>query len=90
MHRYSSKWPFSNAQPEAHRPSLSSAVALPLLVAAALCLAAGPGRAVQFGGLTDLQTGIGFTAVLTFGPEDPDPLSLADGCIYAVHASNAR
>ncbi len=63
-------------------------MALPLVVAAALCLAAGPGRAVQFGGLTDLQTGIGFTAVLTFGPEDPDPLSLADGCIYAVHASN--
>ena len=47
------------------------------------------GEAVQFGPLTDLQTGISFTTVLTFGPEDPDSLSKADGCVYAANGSGA-
>ncbi len=42
-------------------------------------------RAVQFGAIADLVTGIGSTTVLAFGPEDPDLLSNADGCIYAVN-----
>jgi hypothetical protein len=67
---------------------LSLAPTLSLLIGVVALLAAGPVRAVQFNALTDLQTGIGFTTVLAFGPEDPDPLSNADGCIYAVHGSN--
>ena len=46
---------------------------------------AGPAAAVQFQALADLQTGIGFTTVLTLGPEDPDPLADGDGCIYAAN-----
>ena len=42
-------------------------------------------EAVQFQVLTNLQTGIGFTTVLTLGPEDPTPSTIGDGCIYAVH-----
>ncbi len=46
--------------------------------------------AVGFGPLTDLQTGIGNATVLTFGPEDPDPGSVADGCVYAVNAFSGQ
>ncbi len=42
-------------------------------------------EAAQFQPLTNLQTGIGFTTVLTLGPEDPTPSTIGDGCIYAVH-----
>ncbi len=45
---------------------------------------------MQFQALQDLQTGIGFTTVLEFGPEDPDPASNADGCLYAVHGSEGE
>jgi|GEM_PF-464919 len=59
-----------------------------LLVCALCVVSSGAASAVQFSALTDLQTGIGFTSVLDLGPEDPDPASRADGCIYAVHGSN--
>lgn len=53
------------------------------------CVAAGlptpVARAVNFGPLTTLQSGIGFTTVLALGPEDPDPGNDGDGCIYAVN-----
>ena len=56
-----------------------------LVCAAVAVLPLRGAEAVQFGPLTDLQTGIGFTTVLTLGPEDPDLGSHADGCIYAVN-----
>ena len=59
------------------------AALLALVVAAAVT----PHSAVEFQPLQDLQLGIGFTTVLEFGPEDPDPTSNADGCLYAVHGS---
>ncbi|MBW2698319.1 MAG: PQQ-dependent sugar dehydrogenase, partial [Deltaproteobacteria bacterium] len=46
---------------------------------------AAPAAAVQFQTLADLQTGIGFTTVLTLGPEDPNPATAGDGCIYAAN-----
>lgn len=45
---------------------------------------AGPASAVQFSNVQVLQGGIDFIAALAIGPEDPDPASLGDGCIYAV------
>lgn len=68
------------------RTSRSHLVCMVMLFA----VLAGPASAVQFGSLTNLQTGIGFTTVLTLGPEDPDPASNADGCIYAVHGGNGE
>ena len=57
-----------------------------LLLVTALTLLPGRGaEAVNFQSLQDLQGGIGFTTVLTLGPEDPNPGSNADGCIYAVN-----
>jgi glucose/arabinose dehydrogenase len=53
------------------------------LAAALAAFAALPAFAVQFQPLADLQTGIRVT-VLTLGPEDPDPVSDGDGCIYAA------
>ncbi len=44
-----------------------------------------PASAVQFQARADLQTGIGFTTVLTLGPEDPAPTDVGDGCIYAAN-----
>ncbi len=61
-----------------------------LLSAALAVLPLRGAEAVQFGPLTDLQTGIGFTTVLTLGPEDPDPGSPADGCLYAVNGTTAE
>lgn len=46
--------------------------------------------AVQFGAVSDLATGIGFTTALALGPEDPDPLSNADGCLYAVNGGTGE
>ena len=64
----------------------SRRIALTAIAGCAMALLfSGSATAVQFGALTDLQTGIGFTTVLTFGPEDPDPASNADGCVYAVN-----
>ena len=58
-----------------------------LALVSVLCLIlSDPANAVQFEPLTPLQTGIGSTGVLTLGPEDPDPGSNKDGCIYAVNA----
>lgn len=54
------------------------------LVLCAHALWSRPVGAVQFDVAQTLQGGIGFTTVLTFGPEDPDPGSTGDGCVYAV------
>src|SRR5262245_7993047 len=51
----------------------------------AACVLAARANAVQFQPLTDLQTGIGFTTLVTMGPEDPNPATSGDGCIYAVN-----
>ena len=66
------------------RGVLRSAAKL-LVVTALVLLPRGGAEGVNFQSLQDLQTGIGFTTVLEFGPEDPFPASNADGCIYAVN-----
>lgn len=40
-------------------------------------------RAVQFQQAQTLQSGINFSTIVAIGPEDPDPNSNADGCVYA-------
>lgn len=40
--------------------------------------------AVQFAPVQTLQSGLDFVTQLALGPEDPDPGSLADGCVYAA------
>ena len=57
-----------------------------LFTGAFLCVAHSA-DAVQFQALQTLQGGIGFTTVLTMGPEDPTPATTGDGCIYAVNGS---
>lgn len=47
-------------------------------------------EAVGFGPVQTLETGLTDVSSLTFGPEDPDPASVADGCIYAVTAGSGE
>ena len=54
------------------------------LASLALLLACSTAHAVEFAPPVDLAPGIGFTTVVALGPEDPDPSSPADGCVYAV------
>ncbi|TFH21478.1 MAG: hypothetical protein E4H03_10580, partial [Myxococcales bacterium] len=71
---------------ESRTPATPTAAGLVLTAALVLTgPAAREADAVQFQALQTLQGGIGFTTVLELGPEDPDPASNADGCIYAVN-----
>ncbi|MGI9557124.1 MAG: PQQ-dependent sugar dehydrogenase, partial [Solirubrobacterales bacterium] len=59
------------------------------LAAAVATFAAAPASPVQFQPLADLQAGIGFTTVLSLGPEDLDAANNGDGCIYAVNGAGS-
>ncbi len=45
---------------------------------------------VDFAPIQTLQGGIGFTTALDFGPEDPDPTSVRDGCVYALNGQTGE
>ena len=75
---------------DSRTPAIPTATRLVLTAALLLMVPAREADAVQFQGLQTLQGGIGFTTVLELGPEDPDPASNADGCIYAVNGGQGR
>ena len=56
---------------------------LALLAAPFACWIAASSQAVDFNAVQTLQGGLGNVSVIVFGPEDPDPASAADGCVYA-------